>query len=595
MGGPGSCARERRAQSELVGFVLVIGLVLLGSAIVVGFGAIAISDTEEQLSADRAEKALTQFDSKAALVALGESGSYDVSFGSGVTADTGLELRETGWMRVTITDRTDGSTDQVMNISPLGAIVYEGEQSKLAYQGGGVWREDERGGQMISSPEFHYRGETLTLPAINVSASGSVDEQLTIERESSVQHYPDPADGEFNPVRNSVVNVTVGSEFYRAWGQYFEARTDGQVDLDDDNRTASLTLSSPIGNITAESIVAGQGSSGNLTFQGNPQHPCHSGGSKPPYADSYNSSEGGYCDQYDEDTIRSAGDVTFGGNIFTDSASGAVQGELVSGASLELHGNAPIYGNISYVDSCQVTRGGKPGCENAQASGPYSVEQIDNVQPSPRIDFAIDSAATDVYRGGERVDLGTGATETATLDSGEYHTDSIDLDNEDVVLNTSNGDITLIVNETIRLTGSSNLTVVGDSDANVYVDGGGPGVTDMEVTDSTVFAPNNDASKLTVLGRSNFTATVEDGEYTGVVYGPPGESGTGSVDVFGHVYGAIVTGDLTVGGTGGVGGGAGGTIHYDTELQDQQVVPPDRSIIRLTFLHITENTITVDG
>jgi len=594
MGSTGDGDAGGRAQSQTVGFVLIIGLVIVGSLLVAGLGAIAVGDTEEQLTEDRAEKTLTQFDSKAALVALGESASHDASFGQGVTDTNQLTMDpEAGWLNVTITDRTTGNTAEVMRIDELGAIIYEGEEVQLAYQGGGVWRRDPQGGQMISPPEFHYRGETLTLPAVNVSGDPVLNEDVTITRDRTVQRFPDPSSGFDNPIRESVVNVTVGSEFYRAWGEYFEERTEGQVTLDEENETASLTLASPIGNVTAESVVAGQAAGGTLRFQGNPGHPCHSGGgsTKEPYTDSYNSSQGSYCAQYEESEINSAGDITFGEDIVTESASGGVQANLVTGRDARLHGNAPVHGNISYVDSCTVTRGGGPDCEDAQASGPYSVQEISEVQPSPRIDFTIENTAARVYRDGQRVTLGpSGQT---TLGAGTYYTDEIDLNNGNVQFDTGDGDITLVVNESISLDGST-LTVTGDNDANVYVNGGGSTAEDLEVLDSSVSAPNDNASKLTVLGRSNFTARIE-GSYTGVIYAPVGAQGTGSVDVFGHLYGAVVTGDLTVGGTQGAGPGAGGTVHWDEALSDQRVVPPDETIILLTFLHITENRINVTG
>ncbi|ERH08659.1 MAG: hypothetical protein J07HX64_00405 [halophilic archaeon J07HX64] len=594
MGSTGDGHAGERAQSETVGFVLIIGLVIVGSLLVAGLGAIAIENTEDSLSEDRAEKTLTQFDSKAALVALGESASHAASFGQGVLDTNQLTVEsEAGWMNVTITDRTTGNTAEVMRIDELGAVVYEGADVQLAYQGGGVWRRDPQGGQMISPPEFHYRGETLTLPAVNVSGDAVLNEDVTIIGDGTVRQFPDPSSGFDNPIQGGVVTVTVGSEFYRAWGEYFEERTEGQVTLDDENGTASLTLASPIGNITAGSVVAGQAAGGTLRFQGNPGHPCHSGGAtKEPYADSYDSSQGPYCAQYNESKVNSAGDIRFGEDIVTESASGGVQADLITGREAKLHGNAPVYGNISYVDSCTVTRGGGPGCEDAQASGPYSVQEISEVQPSPQIDFAIENTADRVYREGRGVALGSSGN--TTLEAGTYYTDEIDLDTRDVQFDTSDGDITLVVNESISLDGPT-LDVTGDNDANVYVNGAGGSSEDLEVLgSSSVSAPSDNASKLTVLGRGNFTARVE-GSYTGVIYAPVGEDGTGYVDVFGHLYGAIVTGDLTIGGTQGAGPGAGGTVHWDEALSNKRIVPPDETLILLTFLHITENRISVTG
>jgi hypothetical protein len=590
-------AGDERAQSETVGYVLVIGFVIVGSLLVAGFGAIAVSDTEEQLTGERAQKALTQFDSKAALVALGQSDSHEASFGQGVTDSSDLSVEgDRGWLRVTITDRTSGTTREVMNITELGAIVYEGDDVQLAYQGGGVWRQDPEGGQMISPPEFHYRGETLTLPAVNVSGDAVLNDEVTIDRIETVPQFPDFSRNFDNPVRNSIVNVTVGSTFYRGWGDYFEERTEGNVRLDDDNETAGLTLASPIGNVTAESVIAGQVSSGDLSFQANPGpgHPCNSDA----YTDSYNSSEGSYCD-HSASERGSAGDLTFAGNISTESAAGEVFGNLVSGADITLHGNTPIHGDIRYAGECTVSKGPGKSCEDVQSDDSYETEQIDPPTPTPPIDFAIDNVLSDLHNRGTRVDL----TDGDVLEAGEYHTDTIDLDGGRVTLDTSNGDITLGVNETIDLTGNANLDVQGDGEVNLWLGGADdPAQCDMRVKSSRVTAPDDDAGLLTVLGTSDFNGQVESGKFTGVVYAPPGEAGTGEMGVYGRVYGALVTGDVQVGATGGAGGtgcedvgGAGGSLHYDETLEDKQIVPPDQSIIRLTFLHITENRIEVTG
>ena len=586
-----------RAQSETVGFILVLGFVIVGSLLVVTLGAIAVGDTEERLTDDRAEKALTQFDSKAALVALGESGSHEASFGMGPNDRGDLSVDEDrGWMNVSITNRSTDKTTTVMNIT-LGAVIYEGADSELAYQGGGVWRRDSEGGQMLSPPEFHYRGETLTLPAVSVSGDAVLNDDVTIQRESTTQRYPDEAEEFVNPLRNSAVNVTIGSEFYRGWGQYFAERTEGDVTIDETNKTARLTLASPIGDVTAENIVAGQASGGTLRFQGSPKHPCHSGGStEEPYVDSYNSSLGSYCDQYDEDEVNSAGAIRFGQDIHTESSAGGVQGDLVSGRDVKLHSNTPINGNISYAGVCEVTQGGASNCSEVQASGPYSITERDRMQPTPRIDFAIDNTVDSVHQSGSEVDIGEAASQTDTLETGEYYADSLALDDEAVTLNTSDGDITLVVNNSIELVNGANLTVTGENNANIYVDSA-PTTDELLVRDSEVFAPNNTAGKLSVLGRGNFTATLDGGSFTGVIYAPVGTDGNGSIDLFssGRLFGAVVTGDLTVGGTGGASGGAGATIHYDEQLFDQRVVPSDHTIIRLTFMHVTEHSISVSG
>jgi hypothetical protein len=95
--------------------ILIFGLVLTG-AVVVTLGSTAIDDTQDQVSEDRAEKAMTRFDSKAALVALGNSDTQEVDFG----------------------------TDRQSN--------YGVNDDTIAYQGGGVWKRIEANESRMVSP-----------------------------------------------------------------------------------------------------------------------------------------------------------------------------------------------------------------------------------------------------------------------------------------------------------------------------------------------------------------------------------------------------------------------------------------------------------
>jgi len=586
--GTESASMGRRAQTETVGFVLAFGIVIVGALIVVTLGATTLADTEDRLTEDRAQKTLTQFDSKAALVALGEADTHRVSF----TADEGEQftvLEDNGWMNVTATNRSTENTRKVMNTT-LGALVYEGNNARLAYQGGGVWRSDEEGGQMISSPEFHYRDATLTLPTITLSGDSVSGPATRIRRVSSEEKFP--GSGESNPIENHIVSVTVGSEFYRGWGEYFETRTDGKVEYDHESEEVTLTLVSPIGDINVESAVAGQVSGGDLLFQANPSHPCHGGGDpKPPYFDSYNSSDGSYCSQYDKNDVNPAGEIVFGGNVETQSAAGQIQGDLVSGGEVSLFHDQALHGNVSHTDGCSDCASAQDNAENNNPSaappGGYRINKITGVSASPSIGFTIESTIRELRQehGPTSIDGGD------ELTAGEYYTEEISLSGGNVVFNTSNGDITVGVNKTVELTSGETIRVVGDGEVDLYVNGSsGPDLT-IDGHDTGIEAQNDNGTKLTVLGNRDFTATLNRGTLTGVLYAPGGQTGDAGVEMFrgATVYGGLVTGDMIIGNPGG------GTVHYDEELENKQVVPPDRSIVRLTYLHVTENEVRLSG
>ena len=253
-----------RAQSGPIGYILVFAIVMAGMAIIVLIGAGGLSSTQSQSELQRAEHSMTLFDSRAAMVALGDSTGQTISFGQG--GGTFEVEEETGWMRIVhnnYTDDNDGEREVIYNKS-MGSLTYQNGDRSLAYQGGGVWQRNTVGeARMISPPEFHYRGATLTLPIIRTlgsgNAKGSVDVSIQPQKQANLvfpaRSAPTAGDEKgvpynetdrnyTNPISNGTVNVTVRSDYYQAWAAYFRERTTGEVTVWDGNRTVRLELKS---------------------------------------------------------------------------------------------------------------------------------------------------------------------------------------------------------------------------------------------------------------------------------------------------------------------------------------------------------------
>ncbi|MDX1747231.1 MAG: hypothetical protein R3324_14945, partial [Halobacteriales archaeon] len=182
--------RRGSAGQTTVGFILVIALVIVGSTAVVALGDRALDDTQENSGLARAEQSMTLFDSQSAQVALGDSSVQRVDFGENGGSYSVEE--DAGWIEIIQLDcdndnnNNDGNSDviagsqsvstdddaYILTRRSLGAMVHRTGDTEIAYQGGGVWRRGPEGGvEMVSPPEFHYRGSTLTLPIITVSGS----------------------------------------------------------------------------------------------------------------------------------------------------------------------------------------------------------------------------------------------------------------------------------------------------------------------------------------------------------------------------------------------------------------------------------------
>jgi len=260
----------RRGQSETLGYALIIGFTLISVGAIAAFGGTTLQSTQQQIGTQTAENAMSQFDSRASMVALGVSDSQHVSLGD--TRDGTYSVDPTaGWLRIIHENETDGNTTELYNTS-LGAVHYRNGDTELGYQAGGLWRQDASS-VMVSPPEFRYRGSTLTLPLIKVKGDGKIGGRPTGQIrtvEDSTIIYPNASrpTPNTNPVESGSVIVTVQSEYYDAWGRFFESRTDGNVSVDESNRTASVELIAPATQGDFEMPAEGD----SVTFQGLQTH-----------------------------------------------------------------------------------------------------------------------------------------------------------------------------------------------------------------------------------------------------------------------------------------------------------------------------------
>ncbi|MWG33364.1 hypothetical protein GQS65_02460 [Halomarina oriensis] len=246
--------------------VLILGIVVIGTTSVVALGSVALDGTERQSTLDRAEQSMAQFDSRAAQVALGEERSTRLSFGH--SSGTYRVVDDAGTITITHVNHDGGSDadgnsvddgpgddDEDVYSGTLGAVVYENGDTEIAYQGGGVWRHRGDSTRMLSPPEFHYEGSTLTLPVVQVSGDESASGAPTAVVSKSGQtkgmypnastHYEDDSSKPTysNPASDGQMIVTVESEYYRGWAEYFDSRTEGSVvDVDHANRTVTAEL-----------------------------------------------------------------------------------------------------------------------------------------------------------------------------------------------------------------------------------------------------------------------------------------------------------------------------------------------------------------
>ncbi|AGN02966.1 hypothetical protein L593_15160 [Salinarchaeum sp. Harcht-Bsk1] len=236
-----------RGLTPIIGLVLLLGITAIASMGLFVVGVSLADTTQSSAEHEQAEQSMAQLAESGNGIAAGESRrssfSIEGSTEGQLRADSSL-----GTINITVTNRSTNTQLLSMERS-FGAVIYEASDgTEIAYQGGGVWRQDPDGGSsLVRSPEFHYREDpdpTITFPVVLVrddfSTSGSTVGEMVAH--TSERHYPDRP-SHYNPLQDGSVLITIDSEYCQGWEQYFEERTDGSAAEDcDDGEEGELVI-----------------------------------------------------------------------------------------------------------------------------------------------------------------------------------------------------------------------------------------------------------------------------------------------------------------------------------------------------------------
>ena len=231
--------KSSRGVSTVVGYLLLVAITITASGILLYTGSNMIDSISDQNQNEQAQQSISQFSSEASLVALGDLESRTIDYGD--THDGQIEIRKNAsYVKVYVENDSGGIENRLLENQSLGAVVYKNADTEVAYEGGGVWQEQDEYSTMVSPPEYHYQGQTLTFPVVRVSGEGgaSGSTQLSVKRLNSDDiSYP-------NPITEGKVHVTIKSDYCRGWRQFFLERTGGSV-TECDDQTVTVELSTP--------------------------------------------------------------------------------------------------------------------------------------------------------------------------------------------------------------------------------------------------------------------------------------------------------------------------------------------------------------
>ena len=231
---------RNEAQSEIVGVVLILGITFASIGVILLLGQPILSDATDSATVDRVQNEMISLDSRLTAASVGTSVNETLTFnlqGGSLTSEPDATR-----FNVTLEDGTP-----IYNGS-IGKIEYENSNVAVAYEAGGIWRRNTLTGAsfMISSPDFTFDGETLSLPVYNVTSEGgySGPNTLSVRGGNRTNYYPNATLS--NPVDGNVT-VTVETEYQDGWARYFENQLRGNVINETENKVTAelLALETP--------------------------------------------------------------------------------------------------------------------------------------------------------------------------------------------------------------------------------------------------------------------------------------------------------------------------------------------------------------
>lgn len=585
-------SKDERAASELVAVTLLFGIVILGVLTIALIAGPQLIEGQETAEVRQAERALVQYDSAATRVATGSTTSRTVDLGFKGNGGTLDGDADSGRIRVVYVNSLENGTQTEIANTSLGTVSYRNGDTTVAYQGGGVWRRDGNGTTMVSPPAMSFSGKTLTMHVVETEPKGSLHSDVQLSRaNASQQRYPDAAAGLDNKVEGALVMVTVQSEYYRAWGQFFEDETNTIVQYDDKNQKATiLFVALPVDYSPTAGVVSTSGP-GEIRLEGNGA-----------YIDSYNSSNGTYGGTRSTDgNVKSAGSVTMFGGSEIDGDAKADKDISVESGSAQIDGNASSGQQVYEHDDDSVT-----GEVSNNTSGVPPIPPIDGL-----VDRKLDGLAsnndnneTTVVDENQEIDL-TGSNE---LGPGRYHLENLELEDETLVLNATNGNITIGVEDWMKLYGNGgggHIRIKGDGEVRLFLGSEAkttvntPSVGTQQVhfyvesnsSIRTVDTPRQRSTQFLVFGPSHFEGAIagnnaKSPNVTAVIIAPAGPAGEGNFQLkHGELYGAIMTGNLTL--------GKPSAVHFDHAVIGTQI-PLAPTVPRLEYLYVTEHEVEVE-
>jgi hypothetical protein len=227
-----------RGVSEVLGFALTLAIVLGSVALVFGVGIGALEDVNRAQQDENAEGAFVhlanRFAELGADAAPYRAGEFSVAPGR-------VGVRDAGSLDVTVETNASTHTETFT----LRSLAYTREDTRIGFEGGGLFRTDRGGVVTLSTPPFDCTDERALLTVTTLNATDATSRSADVvtvsgRHEGTTLWYPFDRVGPADASAATTVTVDVDSPNGVAWRRTLET-AEGWTDTDGDGAYTCTT------------------------------------------------------------------------------------------------------------------------------------------------------------------------------------------------------------------------------------------------------------------------------------------------------------------------------------------------------------------
>ncbi|MCZ7357452.1 MAG: hypothetical protein O8C66_08040 [Candidatus Methanoperedens sp.] len=556
---PGS----EKAAVEVVGHVIILGITVTGISMITLVGVPVIYQLEERANVQNMEQTYTMLDSRVSRVALGEAPRQIIDVNPGGGSVSIQPNSSSAQSYVLIEFKMD--TGAIIPVTiPMGKIVYRNGDREVAYEGGGVWSKYPAGSVMLSPPEFNYNGVTLTFPIVNItgnySSGGKGTSTLNVEKRGEAQIICPNATFP-NPLSKNVtqVTITLKSEYYDGWADYFRSITLATVKEVPDEKKVVLSLQTqPV----VTNFFYGALASKKIEMKNNA------------ISDSYNSSKGPYSSSKSENgSIRATAEIKMDDHAIVK-GNAMTHGDITGKGTI----TKDAYANsFDYVDVLGMEYGPVEGLSLGSTTSLVQsklneYQATNNNLASTCLRDAGNRTLDGKYSNNSDWKKNSDNNPECVIYTGNYYLEKFDLGDKSVlILDTTSGAVNMAIeSHDLKVSNNANINVRGSYHVRIYLN------EKLDLNNNALINPtNNDKSYLfQVITSSSQDITIHNNvDYRGFIWAPYSKI---ELENDMEVFGAIVGKEFKLKNN--------QAIHYDEALQNYTEMTSDTTMM---YLYIT--------